>query len=149
MVLVSLTERIQADLIAAIKGKREPERTLLRSLTAALKNAEIEAAGPLNDTQATAVLVKQAKRREEAATAAAGRPELAARERDEAVIIARYLPEPLSSDELAPLVDEAIRETGAASPADMGKVMGALKEKTAGRADQSSVAQLVKERLSA
>ncbi len=147
MVLVSLYERVQADLTEAMKAKREPERTVLRSMVAAFKNAEIESGKPLDDTAVTAVLSKQLKQRQESAEAAAERPEMAKQEQHEAEVISRYLPEPLSDEALTELVDAAIAATGAAGPSDIGKVMGALKPKTAGRADQGTVARLVKERL--
>ncbi len=146
---MSLYERIQGDLTESMKAKREPDRTVLRSIVAALKNAEIESRKPLDDAAMTAVLTKQLKQRQEAADAATERPEMAERERTEAAVISRYLPEPLSEAAVAELVDAAVTETGAAGPSDIGKVMGVLKPKTVGRADQGTVARLVKERLSA
>lgn len=146
---MSLLERVQADLTAAMKAKQEPERTVLRSLSAALKNAAIESGGELDDAKAAAVVAKQLKQREESAEAAKDRPELADRERAEAEVIKRYLPEQLSEAEIDRAVDEAVKETGASGPGDIGKVMGVLKAKTAGRADQGAVAGKVKERLGA
>ncbi|MEX2209303.1 MAG: GatB/YqeY domain-containing protein [Patescibacteria group bacterium] len=146
---MSLYERIHDDLTGAMKTRREPERTVLRSVVAALKNAEIESGKPLDDTAVTAVLSRQLKQRQEAAEAAAARPEMAEQEQREAEVISCYLPEPLSDEALAELVDAAVVATGAAGPSDIGKVMGALKSKTAGRADQGTVAKLVKERLGA
>ena len=146
---MAILERIQSDLTAAMKAKQEPQRTVLRSLSAALKNASIEAGGELDDAKEAAVIAKQLKQREESAAAAKERPELAEREHAEAEIIKRYLPEQLSDDEVDAAVAAAITETGASGPGDIGKVMGALKAKTAGRADQGAVAAKVKERLGA
>ncbi|MEX2043416.1 MAG: GatB/YqeY domain-containing protein [Patescibacteria group bacterium] len=146
---MGILERLQSDLTDAMKAKREPERTVLRSLTAALKNAAIESGGALDDAKEASVVAKQLKQREESAAAAKGRPELADRERAEAEIIKQYLPERLSDEEVDAAIDAAISETGAAGPGDIGKVMGALKGKTAGRADQGAVAAKVKERLGA
>lgn len=149
MVLVSLTERIAADLTAAMKAKAEPDRTVLRAVSAALKNAEIAAGQPLDETAALAVVDKQAKQRQETIAAAADtHPELAAQERAELAVLERYLPTRLTEAELAELVEAAIVATGASSPAEMGKVMGALKPQIAGRADGGAVAAAVKAKLS-
>lgn len=146
---MGVLERIQSDLTAAMKAKQEPERTVLRSLSAALKNAAIESGGPLDGATEASVVAKQLKQREESAEAAKDRPELADRERAEAEIIKRYLPAQLSDEEVDAAIDAAVKETGASGPGDIGKVMGALKDKTAGRADRGAVAAKVKERLGA
>lgn len=146
---MSALDRIQADLTAAMKAKQEPERTVLRSLSAALKNAAIEAGGELDEAKEAAVIAKQLKQREESAEAAKDRPEMAEQERAEAAVIKRYLPEQLSEAEVAAAIDAAVADTGASGPGDIGKVMGALKPKIAGRADQGAVAAKVKERLGA
>lgn len=146
---MSVLERIQTDLTAAMKAKQEPERTVLRSLSAALKNAAIEAGGELDDAKEASVIAKQLKQREESAEAAKDRPEMAERERAEAEVIKRYRPQQLSDEEIAAAVEAAVSETGASGPGDIGKVMGSLKAKTAGRADQGLVAAKVKERLGA
>jgi uncharacterized protein len=146
---MSLLERVQTDLVTAMKAKQEPERTVLRSLSAALKNAAIEAGGDLDEAREAAVIAKQLKQREESAEAAKERPEMAKQERAEAEVIKRYLPEQLSEAEINAAVETAVIETGASGPGDIGKVMGALKAKTAGRADQGAVAAKVKERLGA
>ncbi|HEY8109051.1 MAG TPA: GatB/YqeY domain-containing protein [Patescibacteria group bacterium] len=146
---MSLLERIQSDLVEAMRSKQEPDRTVLRSLSAALKNAAIEAGGDLDEAKGSAVVAKQLKQREESAEAAKDRPEMAAQERAEAEIIKRYLPKQLSDEEIDRAVEEAVAATSASGLADIGKVMGALKEKTAGRADQGKVVAKVKERLGA
>lgn len=145
---MSLKDTLTEDLTEAIKAKREPDRTLLRSLMAALHNQEISGGGELDDAQVLKVLSKQLKLRDESVAAAKDRPEMAAREQAEADLIKAYLPQPLSEAELAGLVIAAIKETGAAGPADMGKVMGAVGAKAAGRADGAALAALVKAQLS-
>lgn len=146
---MSLSDRIASDLTEAIKSKTEPNRTVLRGLSAALKNASIEAGSELDDAAVLKVVEKQAKQRQETIAATKdSRPELAAAEEAEAAVLAAYLPEPLSEAELTELVDGAIAQTGAVSPAEMGKVMGALQPQVAGRADGKAVAELVRSRLS-
>lgn len=147
MVLVSLSERIAADLEAAVKTRQEPDRTVLRSLTAAIKNEAIAAKGELDEAAITNVVSKQVKQRAESVEAYATRPELAAKEEAEAEVLKRYLPAQLDPDELTKLVDEAVSQSGASTMADMGKVMGILKPKLAGRADSGAVAAMVKDRL--
>lgn len=144
---MSLLERISTDSIAATKERTEPDRTVLRSLIAALKNEAIAAGGDLDAARETAVLQKQLKQREEAAAAYASRPEMAEQEQAEAAVIKRYLPELMSEDEVRAEVDAIIAETGAAGPQDIGKVMGALKAKLAGKADLGQAATMAKEKL--
>jgi uncharacterized protein YqeY len=145
---MSLSEQIAADLTEAIKAQTEPDRTVLRGLSAALKNAEIDNGGPLDDAAVTKVISKQVKQREETIAAAKdSHPDLAAKEQAEADLLAKYLPEQLTETELEQLVATAITETGASGPSDMGKVMGALKAQVAGRADGATVANLVKSKL--
>lgn len=145
----TISARIQADLVAAMKNKKEPDRTVLRSVQAALQNAAIETGGKLDDAAEAKVIAKQLKQRGESVEAAKERPEMAAQEQAEAEIIKRYLPEKLSDEEVKKLVETAVSETGASGPGDIGKVMGVLKEKTTGKADQGVVAALVKKRLGA
>lgn len=144
---MELKNRLLEDLKAAMRDQREPDRTLLRSLISAIKNEEIALGQELAEDEGLKLLQKQLKQREEAAAAAASRPELAESERAEAELIRAYLPEPLSEAELAELVGATISETGASGPSDMGKVMAALKPKIAGRADGGVVAGMVKQRL--
>lgn len=145
---MSLIERITDDLKTAMKDKVEPDRTVLRSLVAALKNEQIAAGGELDEAAQTAVIQKQLKQREEAAEAfGTDRPESAEQERAEAEIIKRYLPEMLSEEAVAKAVTEAIKESGASGPADIGKVMGVLKQKLAGQADMGAVSAEVKRQL--
>lgn len=144
---MSLTDRLQADLTAALKAKQEPQRTVLRSLLTAIRNAEIASGGVLDDAGVTAVLQKQLKQRRESATAYAARPELAAAEEAEAQVIATYLPEALSPEELTALVQQAITKTGADSAQDIGTVMAWLKPRLTGRAEGGVAAAEVKTQL--
>ncbi len=142
-----LKERLNVDLAEAVKAKREPDRTVLRSLLAAVRNAEIQRGGELDEAGLTALLAKQLKQREESVSAYATRPELAAAETAEAGVIQVYLPEPLTDAELAQRIDEAIATTGATGPADIGSVMKSLQPKLAGRADAGVAAAQVKAKL--
>ena len=145
---MTLQERIAADLLTAMKAKAEPDRTVLRAVSAALKNSQIAEGGELDEAAALRVIEKQVKQRQETIAAAKeSHPELAASEQAEMAVLQKYLPARLTDDELAKLIDEAISQTGAASPADMGKVMGALKSQVAGRADGATVANAVKSKL--
>ncbi len=116
----------------------------LRLILSELQKAEKE-----GDDDELAVLRRERKRRHEAATAyrEAGRAELAEAEESEAAVIEEYLPAELSDEELAAIVDGAIAETGAESPADMGQVMKAAMARVDGRADGGTVSGMVKERL--
>jgi uncharacterized protein YqeY len=141
----SILERIQGDTREAMKAGRKDRVSTLRMITSALQQDEKEGA-----RDAVAVLQRERKKRLEAATAYSegGRAEQAEAERSEAELIAEYLPEQISDDELVQLVDEAIAATGASSPADMGKVMGAVMPAVKGKADGNRVSATVKERLS-
>lgn len=146
-----LADQIQADLTAAMKARDDLSLSVLRMATAALKEARVSGteARELTDDEVVAVLAREAKRREEAAAAFAegGRPEKAERELAERDVLARYLPAPLSDEELAALVDEALAEGGFAEPSQMGLAMKAAMAKVDGRADGKAVSALVKARL--
>jgi uncharacterized protein YqeY len=146
---VSLAERISQDMRAAMKERDKGRVGALRMLGAALKNCEIEAGRPLTEEEEQVVLRRQLKQREESAEAfrKAGREERAASESAEAEIVREYLPEPLSADELAQIVDEALRETGATGIKDMGAVMGRAMALAEGRAEGRELAALVRGRL--
>ncbi|MSU75929.1 GatB/YqeY domain-containing protein [Patescibacteria group bacterium] len=147
MVLVTLIDQIDADLKAAMKAKTEPNRTVLRSLVAALKNEQIATGGDLDEAKQVAVVQKQLKQREEAAAALESRPEMAQNEQAEATIIKKYLPEMMSEADVKAAVTDAIKETGASGPAQIGQIMGALKGKLAGKADMGAVSAEVKRQL--
>lgn len=130
---MSLSERIQHDLVAAMKGREELRLATLRMVKTAVKNKEIELRRPLDDAEAAQVLVTQIKQREDAATQfqAGGRAELAQRERQEIVVIEEYLPKALSAADVEAGVRAAIASiaagsaSGTAGPKDMGAVMKA------------------------
>jgi len=147
----ALEERIKADTVVALKAGDSRRTQALRLLTAALKKERIDAGATPDEAAELVVLKRERKRRVEAADLydKAGRAELAEQERFEEGLIAHYLPTELGDDELAAIVDAAIAETGAASPRDMGKVMGAVMKKVAGRADGGAVNRLVRGRLGA
>lgn len=127
-----------------MKAGQKDRVSTLRMITSALQQNEKE-----GDGDAVAVLQRERKKRLEAASAYSdgGRAEQAEAELSEAETIAAYLPEQIADDELVGLVDEAIAATGASSPADMGKVMGAVMPAVKGKADGSRVSATVKERL--
>jgi uncharacterized protein len=146
-----LTERLQSDLTAAMKSRDTQVVSVLRMAIAAVKEAAVagDAARALDDDEVVAVLTREAKRREEAAAAftEGGRPERAEAELAERDVLARYLPAPLSDDELAAIVDEELAAGGFDSPKDMGPAMKAVNARVAGRAEGRAVAALVKGRL--
>jgi uncharacterized protein YqeY len=144
-----MIDDIDRDLKAALQAHDERKVATLRLIKAALINARIAAKGELSESDVVAVLQKEAKQRRETAELyeEKGEAERAATERAEYDIIARYLPQPLAEAELADLIEKAIEKTGAASPADMGQVMSALKAETAGRVDGRQLAETVKARL--
>jgi uncharacterized protein YqeY len=144
------TEDVQAAMYAAMKGRRPDEAAALRLLLAELRSAEIEARGPIGEEQAVAVVQREAKKRREAEAVyrEAGRTERADQEAFELKVISRFLPDQLDPAELERLVDEAVAATGATSPRELGKVMGALMPKVKGRADGNEVRKLVQARLS-
>lgn len=146
-----LADQIQTDLTTAMKARDELATSVLRMALAAVKEARVSGteSHDLSDADVQAVLGREAKKREEAAAAFtdADRPERAERELAERGVLARYLPTPLSDDELAALVDQALAEGGFDSPAQMGQAMKAVTAKVAGRRDGKAVSALVKARL--
>lgn len=146
-----LADQLQTDLTAAMKARDELATTVLRSALAAVKEARVagDEVRDLTDEDVQAVLAREAKKREEAATAfaGAGRDEQAARERAEGEVLARYLPAALDPDELSALVERVLAAGGFASPKDMGPAMKAVQAEVQGRADGKAVAALVKARL--
>src|SRR5919202_2925058 len=146
---MSLQDDIMYDIREAMKGRDRPRIEALRMLTAALKNGEIEKGRSLTENEELSILRRQLKQREESAEAfrKAGREDQAQTEEAEAEIVRRYLPAPLSDEELEELVDEAIRETGATSMKDMGAVMGRAMARAGNRTDGRRLSGLVRERL--
>jgi uncharacterized protein YqeY len=150
--MAALKDRIRADLTAAMKARDDVRVRTLRMALTSVTREEVagETARDLSDEEVVGVLTKEAKRRREAAQAFAdaGRDEQAAAERAEGEILAGYLPAQLSDAELAALVDEAIRETGAEGMRAMGQVMKVLTPRVAGRAEGGRAAAEVRRRLS-
>jgi uncharacterized protein YqeY len=148
-----LEERIDSDLKDAMRAKDASKLGVLRMLKSALKYAAIAKSGAeaqLSEAEAAQVVRKQAKQREDSIESfeKGGRAELAAKEKEELSILNVYLPQAMSSDELAKVVRETIAETGATSKAQMGGVMKALQAKLAGRADGKTLSQEVSRQLS-
>lgn len=146
---MSLTEQIQNDTKEAMKSRNRTRASALRMLSAAMKNAELEAGEPLSEEEQQAVLRRQLKQREESAEAyrKAGRTEQAERESAEAEIVRDYLPEPPSREVLEQIVDQAMEETGASGMKDMGNVMGRAMVLAEGRAEGRELSALVRSRL--
>jgi len=147
----TLEQRLHDDLTASIRSRDEVRSATLRMALTAVKNEAVSGteARELTDADVVTVLGREAKKRRESATAYddAQRPELAARERAELVVLEDYLPSQLTDDELAALVADAVAETGADSPKAMGAVMKVLTPRIAGRADGGRVAAAVRAAL--
>lgn len=137
----------------AMKSKDKVALNTIRGLKSAIKNSAIEKGGAdaeLTDTEVTAVIRKQVKQRQDSITQYEenDRQELADNEKAEVVVLEKYLPTPLTQQEIEAFVVEAIAETNASSRADMGKVMGLMQEKTQGKADGKVISQAVMRALS-
>ncbi|PYJ87546.1 MAG: glutamyl-tRNA amidotransferase [Verrucomicrobia bacterium] len=147
---MTLQERIDAELLDAMRAKDAGKLAVLRGLKSALKYAAIEKSDAhLDDTAAIQVIRKQVKQRQDSIESfeKGGRPELAAKEKAELEILNAYLPKGLSAEELSSLVHETIAEVGASSKAQMGAVMKAVQAKVAGRADGKTLSQEVTRQL--
>jgi uncharacterized protein YqeY len=148
---MSLQDRIDADLKDAMRAKDAGRLGVLRMLKSALKYASIEKSSEsqLDDAAALQVIRKQVKQRQDSIESfeKGGRPELAAKEKEELEILNGYLPKGLNADELATVVRETIAEIGATSKAEMGAVMKALQAKVAGRADGKTLSAEVQRQL--
>jgi hypothetical protein len=150
-----LKDRLRADLTTAMKARDQLRTGTLRMVLTAITNAEVggKEARELSDDDVIGVLTTEAKKRREAAEAfdAGGRPELAAKERDESAILAEYLPEQLDEDQIRDIVTAAIESTGSADAGmkAMGAVMGVVQPQVKGRADGKAVAAEVKRQLGA
>lgn len=144
-----LKDQIASDLKDAMRARDKVRLRTLRSISAALRNMEIDE-GDLSEQQELALLRKQAKQRQEAIEQYddAGRDDLADKEREELAVIEEYLPQPLDDDELEARLQAIIDEVGASSMADMGPVMGKAMEQLRGRADGNRVRKAVQNLLS-
>lgn len=148
---MSLKQRITDDVKTAMRSGDKDRLGVLRLVTAAIKQIEVDQRIELDDAQVLAVLDKMVKQRREsiAQYEAAQRQDLADKEAFEIGVIQDYLPEALSEAEISTMIDEAIRACGAESMKDMGKVVGQLKPKMQGRADMGAVSAQVKAKLGA
>lgn len=149
---MTLEERIDSDLKAAMRAREAQTLAVLRLLKSALKNAAIEKGGTtatLDDAEATQVIRKQVKQRQDSIESfeKGGRAELAAKEKAELAVLQQYLPAAMSAEELSRIIQETIAEVGANSKAQMGIVMKALGPKVAGRADGRTLSQEVARQL--
>jgi len=142
--------RLQEDMKNAMRAGDKARLGVIRMALAAIKQVEVDDRVSLDDPAVQGLLQKMVKQRRESIEQfrAGGREDLATREEAEILVIRDYLPEPMSQDELAGIVDQIVIETGASSMKDMGKVMAAIKSRVAGRADMSAVSALVKGRIS-
>ena len=148
---MGLKEKLHEDLVAAIRSSDKLASGTIRMVLTAITTEEVagKEARTLSDDEIITVLSREAKKRREAAEefGKAGREDRAAEEKAEGEVIAKYLPAQLSEDEVKKIISDAIASTGAAGPADMGKVMGAIKPLIAGKADGGLVSSLVKSTL--
>ena len=148
---MSLKGQIIEDMKSAMKAGDKDRLKVVRLMLSAVKQIEIDKRIEIDDDGVLAVLGKMVKQRRDSVEQfeKGDREDLAKIERDEIAILEQYLPAQLSAEELASLIDEAIKASGAESIRDMGKVMGQIKAKAAGRADMGAVSAAVKERLNA
>ncbi|MEP6810266.1 MAG: GatB/YqeY domain-containing protein [Chthoniobacterales bacterium] len=149
---MTIQQQIDADLKDAMRAKEATKLGVLRMVKSAMKYAAIEksgADGELDDAEAVQVFRKQVKQRQDSIESfdKGGRPELAAKEKEELAILSTYLPQAMSAEELAAAVRDAIAEVGATSRAQMGAVMKILQTKIAGRADGKTLSQEVQRAL--
>ena len=148
---MTLKERINEDMKAAMRASDKERLSTIRMAQAAIKQREVDERTTLDDAQVIAVIEKMVKQRREsiAQFEQGGRADLAAKEATEIELLQGYLPAPLSEAELDSIIREAITASGASSIKDMGKVMAAVKAKAAGRADMGAVSARIKASLGA
>lgn len=146
---MTLKERISEDMKTAMRSGEKDRLAVIRLLQAAIKQREVDERITLDDAQITSVLEKMIKQRKESIVAfeKGARADLVAKENAEIAVLQPYLPAQLSDSELDALIAEAIASTGAASIKDMGKVMGVVKAKAAGKADMGAVGARIKAKL--
>ncbi|WP_353662516.1 GatB/YqeY domain-containing protein [Hydrogenimonas sp. SS33] len=145
-----LKERLQADLKTAMKEKDTFKRDVIRFVMSAIKQIEVDERKELTDADIEAILVKQIKQRNDAIEQfrSGGREDLVEQNEKELAILKSYLPEPMSEEEVREILKQIVEETGASGMKDMGKVMGAAKEKIGSRAEGRLINQIAKELLS-
>ena len=147
---MSLKLKINEDMKCAMKARETEKLSTIRMLLAAMKQVEVDERVELDDSRIMAIITKMVKQRQDSVKIyrEAKRDDMADKEAAEITVLQAYLPQQLSTDEIAAAVANAITQTGASSMADMGKVMGILKGELAGRADMAVVSRLLKEKLS-
>ena len=146
---MSLKTQLSDDMKAAMKAGDKERLAVIRLVSAAIKQKEVDERIELDDAQVIAVLDKMVKQRRDSVSQfdAAGRDDLAGIERNEIAVIEHYLPARMSEAEIENVIDAAMHETGATGPGDMGKLMGVLKPRLAGKADMGEVSAILKRRL--
>lgn len=146
---MTLIERLNQDMKTAMKNKEKATLSVIRMVRSSLKNREIELQRPLDEEEALDVVIKELKQQQDSLTEfeKAGRADLIEKTRTEIAVLERYLPEPLSEEELRTIIQQVIDQTGATSKADMGKVMKTVMPEVKGRADGKQVNRLVLELL--
>lgn len=146
---MSVIQRLDQDIKTALKAKESEKLEALRMIKTAVKNKEIELIRELKEDEFIAVLSTMAKRHKDSIDQfeKAGRDELVAKEKLGLEVVESYLPKALGDDEVSQIIDDAISATGASGPKDMGAIMKAIKEKTAGRVDGKTLSQAVKDKL--
>jgi len=146
---MTLKQQLIDDMKASMKSGDKIRLGVIRLINAGIKQREVDERIELDDPAVLAVLDKMVKQRRDSISQydAAGRNDLSRIERDEMAIIEHYLPAKMGEAEIVDAIDAAVAETGAATPADIGKLMGVLKPRLAGKADMGDVSKLVKQRL--
>jgi len=149
MVIMTLETQLRDALTVALKAGDAQRKMTLRMALASIKNAEVEARGELDEARVLGLLQKEVKSRQETIEGAeqANRPDLIDKAELEIGILSEFLPQPLTTDELKALVEQAIQESGAATIDDIGRVMGVLMPKIRGKADGKEANQIVREIL--
>jgi len=147
--MTTTLEQLKTDMKAAMRAREKQKLQTIRSLISSLQNAAIAKGGELDDDDTLGILSTEAKKRRESLDAftEAGRTELAEQEAAELAVIQEYLPQALTDEEAAAIIDEVIAQTGATSKGDMGKVMGAAMARLKGRYDGSKVKDIVMGKL--
>jgi uncharacterized protein YqeY len=148
---VSLRDRLDSELKAAIRSNDSMRKDALRMVLAAVQRVEKEGKHTLSDEEMIATMARELKVRRESVDAfrGGGREDLVAKEEAAIAVVTEFMPQPLTDAELRAMVEQAIAESGAASPRDMGKVMGLLSPRTRGRADGKVVSTMVTQALAA
>ena len=148
---MALKDRISEDMKAAMRARESERLGAIRLLLAAIKQKEVDERVVVDDASVVAIVEKLLKQRRDSISQfeQAGRHDLADKEKAEVAVLSAYLPEQADASEIDSIVDAVIAATGATGPADMGKVMGQVKAKLAGRADMGAVSAAVKQRLAA